>query len=300
MEQRKEFKDLVDGQGNPIIKATTERKPACFFTVASKSHMRYAIPFLRSLTKFHSPKDIDIILFTDEIDEKVLSGLPKGILIRDLTPYLEDQMFYYRQKPILSEQLLDEYELVVGFDSDQIVLGDLSYLLETYDFDIATVINWNRHDPPIYGFVELARIGIAPVEYFNCGLVALRSKKFAHIWRVNCFSAQFDRMQYKEQDILNVMCYFGNWNVRCLDHPDIVSKTQNRAWWGIIGKAEWNKAERVGDTIIVRKGEGDQPFPPEDTEIKLLHLGGGSGVAKDNWSLYCSQPLLDRILEVVK
>lgn len=278
------------------------KKKACFITACDSRQFPSTVSFWNSMTKFHDPKDIDMILYTDMKDEAELTKLPEGIRIVDLTPYLQDPQFFYRQKPILMEPLLEQYDLVVGFDSDQIVTGDLSYIIETKDYDVATVINWNRYDPQFFGFVELQRIAIMPAEYFNCGLVALRSKQFAHNWLVNCYTAQFDRMQYKEQDILNIMCYYGNWNVRCLDHPDIEKDgtVHNQAFWGIIGKGEWNKATVTNGVVSVSKGSGDMPFPPADEEIKLLHIGGGKDSKKDNWGAICSPALLERINELIK
>lgn len=259
------------------------KKPVIVICPADKNNFQSALTMLKSLRKFH---DWPVLLFTNETDKIQLEKLPDNVEIVDLNPYLQDPMFFYRATPILAEPLLDEYELVLKLDADQLILGDLSYVLDTQDYDVATVINANRMDFQYYGWVELGRIGIAPMDYFNCGLVAMRSKKFVHNWLVDCFSVQFDRMQYREQDILNIFCYFGNYNVRCLDHPDLLAKNKNVGWWGIIGKSEWNRAIISGDKIIVPKGLGDTPYPPADIEIKVAHLGGGAGSKKDNWADY--------------
>lgn len=274
-----------------------DKKKALFLAACDVNNFKYAIPFWKSMTKFHSPKDIDMILYTDETRPEMLKKLPEGIQIKDLKPYLKDPMFWYRQKPVLAEQYMDEYELVVGFDTDQLILGDLNYILETNDYDIGTVINWNRMDPETYGFVDLTRIGILPVEYFNCGLVAMRSKKFVHHWSVLCFSEQFNRMQYREQDILNILCYFGNYNVRSFDIGDGVKNYY--AWHGMIAKGELSRAILKGKDIVIPKGEGDTPFPPTDEVVKVVHLGGGHGAIKDNWGLYFSPEVMERINEII-
>lgn len=272
------------------------KKAVVIYTTADINNFGYAISMLNSLTKFHSPKEVDMVLYTNEVRPEQLKRLPEGVRTADLTPYLDDPMFWYRQKPILSEPLLDDYECVIGMDSDQLVLGDISYIWKTQGYDVATVINWNRIDPNFYGFVELGRIGIAPMDYFNCGLVALRSKRFAHVWKVNCFYPQFERMQYREQDILNVMCYFGNFNVRCLDHQDTIGGMN--AWWGLIAKGELNRAILKGEEIIVPKGEGDTPFPPVDTTLKVVHSGGG--LVKQAWGTLFSPEVMVRINELIK
>ncbi len=296
MTDKRKIADIVDADGQPIHPRSLDKKPIIMYTIAGgEANFGYAINMLKTFRKFH---DWPVILYTDQTEPEQLKRLPKNIQIEDLKPYLEDPLFYYRATPILSEPLLDEYECVVKMDADQLVLGDMSYIEETRDYDVATVINWNRIDPQFYGVVDIARLGIAPVEYFNCGLVVLRSRKFAHIWKVNCFSKQFDYMQYKEQDILNVMCYFGNWNVRCLDHPDILAEKPNKAWWGLINKGELARTRLEGKKIVLDKGEGDQPFPPEDTEIKVVHMGGGQ--QKGNWETMFPEEVMERINELRK
>lgn len=253
------------------------KKSVLIFSTADQNNFPYAVKMFNSLTKFHSPRDIDMVLYTNETRPEELARLPKGIKIEDISPYLaDDAMFWYRQKPILAEKYMDEYDLVLGLDCDQIICGKLDYIFETRGYDCGVVINWNRADPQIYGLVDIARIGIAPVEYYNCGLVAMRSKKFVHHWRVLCFAPEFNYMQYKEQDILNILCHFGNYNIRCFDIPDGVAKYA--AWHGLIDKGELTRAQlsQNGD-IIVPKGEGTTPFPPDHMIIKVIHFAGGQG-----------------------
>lgn len=286
------IKSILDKEGKELKSENRKKKPVVVFTVADKNNISYAVSLLNSLRKFH---DWPVILYTDEIDQEKLPNITNMTIV-DLGPYLQDRMFFYRQKPLLSEPLLDEYELVIGLDSDQLILGDLSYILETTDYDVGTVINWNRYDEKIYPAVQ--GWGIFPAEYFNCGLVALRSKKFAHHWNILCHTAQFDRMQFKEQDLLNALCYFGNYNVRCFDHPDPVKNVT--AFWGLIGKGEWNRAILEGNKIVVPKGFGDTPFPPADMEIKVAHMGGGAGTKKDNWGAFFTPEVLTRINSLIK
>jgi len=271
-------------------KELKNKKPIVVFCIATKNHLPYATTMIKSLRKFH---DWPIVLVTDEIDT---DKLPKDVIVRDITPYLADKMFFYRATPIIAETLLDEYECVLKIDSDSLILGDLSLIVETKDYDVATVINWNRFDEKFYPLVQ--GWGIFPAEYFNCGFVAMRSKKFAHEWRMSCYTNQFDRLQFKEQDLLNAMCYFGNWNVRCLDigNPEL----ELNSFWGIIGKGEWNRAIVKDGKIIVPKGFGNTPFPPTDIEIKVAHLGGGSEAKKDNWNAFFSPEAMARIQEIVQ
>lgn len=272
-------------------KELKNKKPVAVFCIATKNHMSYAKTMIKSLRHFH--KDWPVILVTDETDSK---NLPENVIIKDIKPYLADRMFFYRATPIIGESLLNEYELVIKIDSDSLILGDLSSLVETKDYDVATVINWNRFDERFYPVVQ--GWGIFPTEYFNAGFVAMRSRKFAHDWRMLCYTPQFDRLQYKEQDLLNALCYFGNYNVRCLDLPN--KEVEVNSFWGIIGKGEWNRAIVKDDMIIVPKGLGNTPFPPTDMEIKVAHLGGGSEARKDNWAAFFSPEAMTRIGEILQ
>ena len=256
----------------------------CFFAVADADNFKYGLTFWKSMVHFHDPNEITMLFYTSVKDKKELDKLPKGIIVVDLSPLLDDTMFYYRQKPIIAESLLDQYDLVVGFDVDQIVLHRLDDILNIKTYDIGVVINWNRHDEKYYPLVELGRIGIAPAEYFNCGMVAMRSKDFVHKWKMWCFSEQFNRCQYKEQDGLNILAYSSNHNVWCFDMP--TSKDAPIHWYGIIAKGELVRAKVEEKQIIVPKGLGNTPFPPNDVILHLIHLGGGQGAPKDNWSAF--------------
>lgn len=258
------------------------KKKVLIFSCADANNFPYMVKCMNSLTKFHPPsKDVDILCLTTVDAKEAAKQLPKGVILEDLNPYLKDDpYFFYRQKAIIGEKYIDDYELVLGIDSDSIITGSLDYIFDTKDYDIGTVINWNRVDPQMYGIVQFQ--GIAPIEYFNCGLVAMRNKKFIHDWKVLCFSEQWKRAQYKEQDMLNAMCYYGNWNVRCFDHQDKIGG--NEAWWGIFSKGELIRA-KLSDKkeLYVPQGEGNTPFPPKDTILKVIHTGGGNTPNKLNY-----------------
>ena len=271
------------------------KKPVLIFSCSDDNNFQYSVMMFNSLTKFHSPKDIDMILYTTMKHPYKLKELPKGVKVIDLSPYLKDDpMFFYRQKPVIAEQYMDDYELVLGIDSDSIITGNLNYVFETKDYDVGTVINWNRVDPQMFGFVEIMRLGISPPDYYNCGFVAMRSKKFVHHWKVLCFSPEFNNMQYKEQDLLNVLTHFGNYNVRCFDSGDGVVKMS--AWWGLIAKGELIRAELKGNEIVIPKGLGDTPFPPAEMTLKVIHVGGGNTPNKLNYRpWFKDEKIIERI-----
>lgn len=248
-------------------------KKTLIFSIADEKNLKYEKMFRNSLLKFHP--NIDYHLVTGD----------------ELNAYLKDDPhFFYRATPIIAEKFINDYELVLKMDCDQIVAGNLDYIFDTKDYDVGTVINWNRIDPQTYGLV--GGWGITPVEYMNCGLVAMRSKEFIKQWKKLCFSPQFDRLQYKEQDLLNALIYFGNFNVRCFDHGDGVAKMS--AWWGVISKGEWNKAILKGEKIVV-PATGDN-FPKNDVELKVLHWAGGNdNPEKMNYRTKFSEDIIKRL-----
>lgn len=251
------------------------KKPVLFVTIADENNKKYEIMLHNSFNKFHS----DIDWYCVEGDE--------------LKRYLKDDpMFFYRSTPILGERFLSEYELVVKIDADSIIVDELSYIWKTTDYDIGTVINWNRVDPLTYGYVQAQ--GILPIEYMNCGLVAMRNSKFVHEWKINCFNVQFDRLQYKEQDLLNLMIYYGNWNIRCFDHGD--GPANMHAWWGLISKGEWSRAILVNNKIFIPKDTNTPPFPNKDIKLKVLHFAGGaSNAEKMNYKTKFSEDIVKRL-----
>ena len=254
-----------------------EKKPAIAFTIADDNNLKFAKQLENSLKKFHP--DIPLMIITGE----------------ELQTYTKDDpMFFYRATPIVAEKLITEYDLVLKLDADSIITGSLDYCFNTKDYDVGTVINWNRIDPQNYGLV--AGWGILPPEYFNCGFVAMRSEKFIKHWKAMCFTPQFERLQYKEQDLLNALCYFGNYNVRCFDHMDKIGG--NNSWWGLIAKGEWLKAKIVDDKVIIPKGEDN--FPPVDTELKIIHFAGGNNPTKGNYRTLFQEDVIKRIDFLIK
>lgn len=254
------------------------KKPVFVFTIADDNNLPYAKMLENSFKKFHPDVPFHVVT-GDELKE-----------------YLQDKMFFYRSTPIVAEKYMDEYDLVLKIDADSIITGSLQYVFDTKDYDVGTVINWNRIDPQTYGLVQ--GWGILPIEYFNAGFVAMRSLAFVKHWKRLCFTPQFDRMQFKEQDLLNAICYFGEYNVRCFDHGDGPAKMS--AWWGLIAKGEMMTAQLKDNVITIPKGEGPTPFPPKDMELKVIHRAGGNMPNKMNYRTWLPERIIGRIDELVK
>lgn len=239
-------------------------KKVIAFIPADKNNLPYAQMLVNSIRKWHSEEELPITII-DNPDPK-------------------DQAFWYRATPIIAKDLLKEYELALKLDADQICFGPLTEILNDTSYDVGTVLNINRMDPQTYGIISFQ--GIAPNEYYNNGLVAIRSKDFVDRWYDLCFSKYFDRLQFREQDILNILAHYGGYKVRCFDNYTPTSAS----WWGLVAKGESHRAILRGKDVVIPKGEDG--YPDRDTVLKLWHCAGGSGEKKVNYRIHFSEKLI--------
>lgn len=221
------------------------------FTIADKNNMPHAEKMINSFHKFHP-----------NIEVKIFNEKDVG-----------DKVNYYRSTPMFAKDLIDDYDVVLKLDADQIVTGKLDYMFEA-EYDVGTVLNFNRVDPPIYGQVTV--FNIPPAMYVNCGLVAMRSKKFIDHWWMLCNTYHFQTLRYREQDLLNIMIHYGDYLVECFDFPDKVKGYE--AWHGLIAKGEYNKMILKDGKLILPKNK--DRYPEVDKEIKVLHSAGGTNEPK--------------------
>lgn len=237
------------------------KKKRVAFVIASGKQAWMLKPFVNSLRKFHSEEELPLIVYGDkEMDA------------------IQDPAKFYRATPMFANRLIDDYELVIKFDVDQIVTGKLNYIFDS-DYEVGVVYNWNRVDPRTYGEVGLCTI--LPQEYFNCGFVAMRSKKFIEKWWNMCISRHFDRMPMREQGFLNILCHYGDYKVRCFDDYDVLHNYSS--WHGLASKGEWNK-------VVMRNGEmvlpaGKDGYPNMDKVIRLIHWAGGDNEQKMDYKI---------------
>lgn len=260
------------------------KKSHIFYTVAgNEENMKYATMMVNSLKKFHPKSPIKIF---DAKDLEERGGLKAN---------------YFKLTPLIAKELITEYELVIRLDADQIILGDLHYVLEQ-KYDIGTVLNINRVDPSKYGVVGLmsnaphVQTGqsnwlMLPNEYYNCGFVAMRSEDFVNHWWELCNSKYFDRLQYREQDVLNYLTIFGRYTSLCFDHYN--EKEKYYAWHGLIAKGEESKAILKGKDVVIPMGKDN--YPDRDVLFKVWHMAGGSGSPKMNYNIHFSKEVAKHI-----
>lgn len=255
------------------------KKPHVAFSIADAQNKPYADMLLKTIRKFHTEEELPFVLIEGEDLKKRLA---------------DDSHFFYRATPVIAGELMSEYETVIKLDADQLVLGKLNYLWECDDFEVGTVLNVNRVDPARYGYVTVQ--GVAPQKYYNNGLVVLKSEKFVEHWRQKCFSDSFFQLQYREQDILNILCHFGQYSVRCLDYYDLVRNSNN--WWGLVSKGEWSKAILQDGHVVIPKGKDS--YPDRDVMLKVIHWAGGGNEQKMNYKVHFSEAVSEYISSLLK
>ena len=218
-------------------------KKACFFTVADENNLKFAQMMDHSLKKFHP--DIPLMVY----GPKELAEIP-------------NPQKFYMMTPLVGRLLLKEFEVVVKLDCDQVITGSLDHILNDDTYDIGVVLNSNPREVKKW-VVQVWNIG--PLAYYNCGFVAMRSQKFVDHWWKLCMSPHFAAYMYKEQDLLNILCHYGDYNVRCFDYSD--------KFHGLASSSYWNHIElRDGKLYLPPQPEG---YPDKEKEILALHFAGG-------------------------
>jgi hypothetical protein len=245
------------------------RKERVLFVIASGRQAWMLKPFLNSLRKFHNEEELPVVVYGDAEMNAI-----------------KDPAKYYRATPMFAKELIKEYKLVIKADVDQIITGDLGYIF-TKEYDVGTVYNWNRVDPPIYGEVGIATI--QPIEYYNCGFVAMRNAQFINHWWGLCMSPHFERMPMREQGFLNILTHYGFYRVMCFDNYDPISGYSS--WHGLRSKGEWNKIVLKGKKLILPQGADGYPEMPK--QIRVLHWAGGDGAPKLDYKIYFDEKVIE-------
>jgi lipopolysaccharide biosynthesis glycosyltransferase len=239
------------------------------FTIADEKNMPFAKMMEKSFKHFHP--DVPLIIYGDkEIKE---SNIP--------TPH-----FFYLSTPYFARQLIKEYEQCVKIDADSIITAPLEIIDSPENFDVGVVFNWTRD-----AYSNQVKVwDITPQGYFNNGFVVFRSEELInHIWKL-CNEAYFPNYQFREQDMLNIVAYYGNYKVKVLDI--------NNSWYGLQSKSEWNKAIMQNGKIVIPKGK--DMFPMMDKTLRVIHYAGGEQGVKGNYKIYFNEEVSSYIDSLIK
>jgi hypothetical protein len=171
---------------------------------------------------------------------------------------------------VVAKDLIHEYKTVLKLDADQVITGDLSHIWKE-KYDIGVVNNSNPRELKKY---PVSVWNIHPLSYVNCGMVAMQSIEFVEHWWQLCVSPHFDFYQMREQDLLNILVFYGNYRVNFLDAGD--------KWHGLISKGYWTQIKLKDDKLILPK---NKEWPDnKDKEIVCLHWAGGNEPNKQNFN----------------
>ena len=225
---------------------------------------------------------------------KLFIGVKGGVMNKINPEYLldrinqriqatRDSQIFYRSTPLFADILFKRgYTEVCKLDADQIITGDLSSIWET-DYDVAVVNNSNPRENKAHPYTIW---NIHPLSYINNGLVVLKNPNFVAHWKKLCYSPHFDYYQMKEQDLLNIMVFYGDYKVKFLD--------KDKEFYGLASKGYWP------DIIIRNKKELVLPANNEwnkiDKTIKVLHWAGGHNAPdKMNYKLRFKPEVIKRL-----
>lgn len=181
---------------------------------------------------------------------------------------------WFSINPNISIQLADEYELVVHFDADSLIVSKLDELLQE-DYEVAGVRNNNDFGlagatgrPCLVqqknGFIEPV---VDALNYLNAGLIASRKKEFWQDW-INCNKKAATHYHQGEQDILNKIIPYNRYSFKLLDpinancYYGISSQYGTRYHWD-----SWKSIQLRDNKLFLN-----------NKQIKVMHQAGGSGV----------------------
>ena len=232
------------------------------FTIADQANLKYAQMMERSLRNFHTEEE-----------------LPLVIVGSDKIKLTNDPAFFYRAKPAIARDLIKEYETVIGIDADSVITGNIEEAWKG-DWDVAVVGNSNPRELKTTGPISVWNID--PLAYVNAGFVAMKSESFVNHWWGLCTSPHFGAYQFKEQDLLNIMCFYMNFN---MGGPYKFSNLEaGNEIWGLRGKGYWLDYEiRDSDLMLPKQEDG---WVNEDKQIKVIHVAGGNMPNKMNFWTY--------------
>lgn len=226
------------------------------FTVADDKNLPYALGLKASFEYFHP-----------DITFKIYG---KGFL-----DPIKDPEKFYKMTPLIARDLIRQYEQVIKIDADSVVCGDLSHIFQNRAIDAGSVHNNNSVDPHVSVF------NIPPQLYLNAGFVVMNDRRFVDHWWKLCNQPVFNGLPYREQDLLNIMAFYGDFLV--INYDSI-----SEYWHGLISKGLWNKASLLeseeGKKVVVNIPttgiNGKESFVTK--EIKVIHYAGGQGLVYPN------------------
>lgn len=221
------------------------------FTPADKANEKYFKMMEASLRKFHTEEELPLLLIGE-----------------DKIKQYNDPMFFYRSTPIIAKELFEQgYSTIIKIDADSLIVGSLSEVLQSDDYDVGVVNNSNPREFKKFPYTHR---NVHQFSYANNGFVVMKNKLFVDLWETWCTKGIFFKGdQMCEQGGLNDMIhgFQGYFKVKRFDEGD--------SYYGLAGMGYYPYCELVNNEIILRKGDRDWP-PEGDKKIKIVHFAGGT------------------------
>lgn len=246
-----------------------------YYCIADSNNMKYFEMMKNSLRKTNFKNDDGIVTY----DDLILFG-DKDIKAAN------DPHIFYRATPYFAQKLFAAgYDEVCKLDADQIITGNLDSIWEG-DYDVAVVNNSNPREVKEY---PVSVWDIHPLSYVCAGMVVMKSKAFVDHWMQLCLSDHFMNYQMREQDLLNIMVFYGNYTVKFLDSSD--------SFYGLAGKGYGPNMIMLNGKLVLPKND---EWNKEDKFIKVYHWAGGNTPDKMNFRIVFSPEVVKYIETLIQ
>lgn len=247
-----------------------KKKKAVFFTIADENNLKWAKGLKRSFKHFHP--DVDFHIYGPDYVADALK---------------QDPDFFYKATPWIARDELKKYALAVKVDADSAVCATLDRIIDDESYQIGAVNNYNEYDAERFGLVNVW--DIPPQLYVNCGLVAMRDRDFVEHWWTLCNRPNFKNYRYREQDLLNIMLQYGDyqWVNFDSDGDSLYSLASKTYWQGL-------EVDDKGD-IVLPIIDGNTKEKVQEIKIRVIHWAEGNTPHKMNFGLRFPQKVADRL-----
>jgi hypothetical protein len=192
-------------------------------------------------------------------------------------------------QPFTTIHGLNEFDMVVHFDADSMIVGKLDELLSENNLHYDVIGVRNNNDFNKAGKDGAITQGNIPIEkYINAGLVAITSKKFLQSWCIKNIS-EGNNQPFQEQSVLNSIIDEYNYKLKILDPKE------SNVHYGISGlfgtETHWDSWKEISlnenKELILR-----------NKFVKVIHHAGGHSKHKLDFNMF-SQEVSERLYEII-
>lgn len=194
-------------------------------------------------------------------------------------------------QPFTTIHGLNEFDMVVHFDADSMIVGKLDELLSEDNLKYDVIGVRNNNDFGQAGKDNLITQENIPVEkYLNAGLVGCTNKDFLEVWcAMNINFA--NREPFQEQSILNHLSYSVDRDIK----TKVLDPIESNVHYGISGlfgtETHWDSWKEIflneNKELILR-----------NKTVKVLHHAGGHQKNKLDFNMF-SQEVKNRLNEII-